>query len=223
MHVPAGLKTKRAIAALSATAVLAGGGAAVAAGGDGPAGEAERVEADIAQRLGVSEAELEAAYEGAMIASIDRAAAAGRIDRAGAREARETIRSAEMPAFGPPPPGHFAHPGGPHGGPPFARAAAAYLGITESELERRLTGGASLAQIAEDEGRAVAGLREVLLDDARRDLRREVDAGRLDSDQAQEMLVELRSHLDEVIHAEMGAPGSPGGPPPLGVSPGDRP
>lgn len=242
MQVPAGLKTKRAIAALSVSAVLAGGGAAVAAGGGGPAREAERVEADIAQRLGVSEAELEAAYEGAMIASIDRAVEEGRIDRARARGAREAIRSAEMPAFGAPPPGHFAHPGGPHGNPPFAQAAAAYLGITETELERRLTGGDSLARIAEDEGKAVAGLREVLLDDARRDLHREVDAGRLGSDQAQEMLVDLRSHLDEVIQAELGAPGAPGGPlplgpggegapplmapggpPPLGVSLGDRP
>ena len=215
-------KTKRAIAALTVTAVLGGGGAALAASGDDRARDAEQFEADIAERLGVSEAELESAWEGAMIESVERARREGEISAADAREAEEAIRSGDVPAFGPPPLAHHAGPvgpGGPHPAPPFADIAARYLGLSEERLEERLADGETLAAIARDEGKSVDGLRDALLADARERLSREVDAGRLDADDAQEMLAQLRSHLGDLVRGRLPAhpaPGGPGGPPPFG-------
>src|SRR3712207_4931464 len=119
--------TRRAVVALTVVAALGGGGAALAAAGD-PAREAEQFEADVAERLGVSEAELESAYEGAMIDSVERARRRGDISAADADQAEEAIRSGDVPPFAPPPLGHPGGPGGPHAFPPFADIASRYLG-----------------------------------------------------------------------------------------------
>ena len=207
-------KSKRAIAALTVTAVLGGGGAALAASADDPARDAEQFETDLAERLGVSEAELEGAYEGAMIESVERARRQGEISAADARDAEEAIRSGDIPPFAPPPlagPGPHVGPGGPHAFPPFADVAARYLGVPEERLEERLADGETMAAIAREEGKSVDGLRDALLADARERLSGEVDAGRLDADDAQEMLAELRSHLGDLLRGRLPDHPGPGG------------
>ena len=216
--------TRRAIAALTVTAVLGGGGAALAASGNNGTSEAEQFESDVAERLGVSEAELENAYEGAMIESVERARRKGDISAADAQEAEEAIRSADFPLVGPPPLVHHGVPGGPHAFPPFADIAARYLGVSEERLAERLADGETLAGIAREEGKAVDGLRDALLADARERLSREVDAGRIDADDAQEMLARLRSDLGDLLRGrlpEPPVPGAPGGPPMLEGSHGE--
>jgi hypothetical protein len=206
--------TKRALVLVTVAAALGGGGAALAAAGD-PAREAEQFEADVAERLGVSEAELESAYEGAMLDSVRRARREGVISAADAREATEAIQSGDVPPFAPPP---LGAPGGPHAFPPFADIASRYLGVSEERLEQRLQDGETLAGIARDEGKAVDGLRDALLADARERLRSEVDAGRLDADDAQEMLTELRSHLGDLLRGRLPEPpgsAAPGDPAPF--------
>ena len=56
--------------------------------------------------------------------------------------------------------------GGPFAGGLFAvlHAAATYLGLTDAQLRQQLAGGASLAKIATDQGKAVDGLEAALKD-----------------------------------------------------------
>ena len=226
MELKSALRTKKALAAVTVTAVLAGGGAALAAGGDGPGREAEQFESDLANRLGVSETALEDAYEAAMIESVDRAREDGRITSDQAADAKEAIRSGELPPIGPPLAGAPGGPGGPSGHLPVADIASRYLGVSEEQLEKRLSAGESLAEVAGAEGKAVDGLRDAILADARERLSADVNAGRLDADDAQQMLAEMRSHMGDLLRGRLpeppaGAPLGPSpayapGPPPLG-------
>src|ERR671915_356977 len=45
--------------------------------------------------------------------------------------------------------------------------AAEYLGVSEDELEERLNEGSTLAEVAEAEGKSVAGLKQALVDAAK--------------------------------------------------------
>jgi len=105
---------------------------------------------------------------------------------------------------GPGPPGV-----GPRAG--FLDAAATYLGVTRAELRTAHENGTSLAQLATQKGKTVAGLKQAIYDGAKADLDKAVTAGRITSAQETTMLSGLQSHLDDIVNST--------GPPPLGPPP----
>lgn len=94
----------------------------------------------------------------------------------------------------------------------FATAVASYLGITKPELKTARDNGTSLAQLATQEGKTVAGLEAAIYADAKAHLDKDVAAGKLTAAQETSMLANLQSHLDDMVNAT--------GPPPLGPPPG---
>jgi uncharacterized coiled-coil protein SlyX len=113
---------------------------------------------------------------------------------------------------GPGPPGL-----GPRAG--FLDAAASYLGLTHAELRTARQNGTSLAQLATQNGKSVAGLKQAMYDAAKADLDKAVTAGRITSAQETTMLNRLQSHLDDVVNSTGPPPHNSTGPPPLGPPP----
>ena len=105
---------------------------------------------------------------------------------------------------GPGPPG-----AGPRAG--FANAVASYLGLTKAELRTARDNGTSLAQLATQQGKSVAGLKQAIYDAAKSDLDKAVAAGRITAAQETRMLSGLQAHLDDMVNGT--------GPPPLGPPP----
>jgi hypothetical protein len=105
-------------------------------------------------------------------------------------------------------------PGGPGLGGPRAgaiEAVADYLGLTKAQLRTAHENGTTLAQLATQQGKSVAGLEQAMYDAAKADLDKAVAAGRITSAQEKTMLSRLQSHLDDMVNAN--------GPPPLGPPP----
>jgi hypothetical protein len=94
----------------------------------------------------------------------------------------------------------------------FATAVASYLGITKAELKTARDNGTSLAQLATQSGKTVAGLKAAIYADAKAHLDKDVTAGKLTAAQETSMLANLQSHLDDMVSAT--------GPPPHGPPPG---
>ena len=111
--------------------------------------------------------------------------------------------TAATAACGPGPGGRGARAG-------FLDAAATYLGLTQAELRTAHQNGTTLAQLAEQKGKAVAGLKQAIYDAAKAHLDAEVTAGRITAAQETTMLADLQSHLDDIVNGT----GPPSGPPP---------
>jgi hypothetical protein len=109
--------------------------------------------------------------------------------------------------------GQKCGPGGPGHGPLASslNAVAAYLGVTKAELRAARENGTSLAGLATQKGKSVAGLKQAIYDAAKADLDNAVAAGRVTSAQETTRLSELQSHLDDIVNST--------GPPPLGPPP----
>jgi polyhydroxyalkanoate synthesis regulator phasin len=86
------------------------------------------------------------------------------------------------------------------GGGPFGEAAAAYLGLTPAELRAQIESGKTLAQIATDQGKPVDGLEAAILAGAKTALDKAVTAGKITAAQEQQMLDDLKSHIDDVVN-----------------------
>jgi hypothetical protein len=101
---------------------------------------------------------------------------------------------------------------GPGAHPDFATAVASYLGITKAELKTARDNGMSLAQLATQNGKTVAGLKAAIYADAKAHLDKDATAGNLTAARETSMLASLQSHLDDIVNAT--------GPPPHGPPPG---
>ena len=192
--------------------VIAGAAAALAVGGagpgvaatklaDSPSAESKAIVNDAAKSLGVEPSKLEAALEKAFEDRIDAAVAAGRLTKAQGEELKQRIESGDFPLFGPPAfgPGF----GMPH---PFFHgldAAASYLGLTEEQLESRLEGGKTLAQIAKAEVKSVDGLKAALVKDAKAKLDAAVKAGTLTKAEEQKVLQDLEQRIDDLVDGQL--------------------
>ena len=101
-------------------------------------------------------------------------------------------------------------------GDPIA-AAASYLGLSVEQLGQDLKGGKTLAQVASEQGKSVAGLEQAILDAAKAELDRSVAAGAITDAQEQQILSQLRSSLDDFVNGKSGLSIKIAGPlPPLG-------
>jgi hypothetical protein len=114
--------------------------------------------AGVAERLGISEAELREAFEAEALERLDAAVAAGRLTEEQAARIRERIEAGRPPLH--------RHPG--HR--PIARmieTAAEYVGVDPADLLAELRTGKSLAEVAEAHGKTAAGLEQALLEEAK--------------------------------------------------------
>jgi hypothetical protein len=194
---------RKVIAGAAAALAVGGAGAGVAATklADSPSAESKAIVNDAAKSLGVEPSKLEAALEKAFEDRIDAAVAAGRLTKAQGEELKQRIESGDFPLFGPPAfgPGF----GMPH---PFFHgldAAASYLGLTEEQLESRLEGGKTLAQIAKAEVKSVDGLKAALVKDAKAKLDAAVKAGTLTKAEEQKVLKDLEQRIDDLVDGQL--------------------
>jgi hypothetical protein len=201
--------SKRIVAVLAATTLLVLGGVAFAQTqrDDHAAGRQAFLD-DVANRLGVSSADLEQALTDAQITRIDKALADGRITKEQADRLKEHIESGKGPLFGFPPERGF---GGPHGGfgpgghdfhhgpPAFFEAAATYLGMTADELREALDEDTSLADVAKAKGKSVDGLEQAIVAAVEKQLDEAVKTGRLTEERKTEFLDRFRDHVDELV------------------------
>jgi hypothetical protein len=206
-------KSRKILAATVAGLAVTGGvGAGIAASQDDA--RASSFFDSVAKHLGISSQELEDATRAAAIDQVDAALEDGRITEERAEELKSRIESGEMPPFFGP--GlFFERPGrgGEHGfgfgfGPGLGfhfggklDAAAEYLGVTEDELRDALGSGKSLAEIAEEKGKSVDGLKDALLAEAQTRLDEAVADERLTREQADRILERLREGIDDLVNA----------------------
>jgi hypothetical protein len=227
------LTSKKILAATVAGLAVAGGGTAIAASqADSPASSFFD---SVAEHLGISSEELEDATKAAALDQVDQALEQGRITEEQAEELRSRIESGEGPGlFGP---GLFGFRG--HGGPdgvdgpgadhsfPFLHdklsPAAEYLGLTEAELFEQLREGKSLAEVAEAEGKPVAGLKQAILDGAKSALDEAVANERLTQAQADAVYERLQGFIDELVNGSLPGPRDHGFATPFGGPPGFAP
>jgi hypothetical protein len=195
-------RTKLALAAGAAVAVVGAGGA-LAAAKLSPSEESKAVVEDAAAQLGVEPAELTAALKQALKNRVDAAVEAGRLTESQGTELKQRIEEDEFPALG----GHlFGHQRGPghhfqHAARVALDTAATYLGVTEAELRASLRDGQSLADVAKAEGKSVDGLVDALVREATERLDQAVEDGKLTDAQRDE----LAEHLEEAITAAVNA------------------
>jgi polyhydroxyalkanoate synthesis regulator phasin len=198
-------RTTQIVVIAAFAAILAVGvGAALAGGGLGT--DRDAFLNDVAKRLDVTPAALEAALKGAYDDRIDAAVKDGKLSKEQGEAMKQRSAEGGLPLFG------GGHRGGfGHRGPGGLDAAATYLGLTGAELHARLESGKSLAEIAKAEGKSVAGLEQALTAELKTKLDAAVKAGKLTQAQADEMLKQMTSRLDDMVNGTMGAGMHPGG------------
>ena len=200
---------KRKVVVIGAvTLAAAAGGAAFAATRSGtPQQESQAVIDDAAAQLGIAPAKLSDALKKALENRVDAAVAAGTITKAQGDELKARIASGDVPLIA----GAFGHHG--FGGHGFGHlsAAAAYLGLSESELQAQLAAGKTLADVAKAQGKSVDGLVSALLADEKKELDAAVAAGRLTQAQAEELLANAKQRITDLVNGTMPGPGSHGG------------
>jgi hypothetical protein len=92
--------------------------------------------------------------------------------------------------------GHWKRPGG-------LDAAATYLDLDEAGILQRLRDGETLAEIAEDEGKTVAGLVDAMTAKADERVDEAVEDGRLDEDRAAELKSKLDERVRDIVNGEV--------------------
>jgi len=209
--------------------VVAGLGAAGAIAASSlfhPREEAQAVIDDAADQLGVEPSELSDALQQALENRIDEGVRAGRLTEEQAERMKERLGSGAPLFFG------FGGPHGrsgfhAHGGSFQILGAASYLGLTEDELREALR-DSTLAEIAKDRDKPVAGLVDALVATQAKRIDQAVDEGRLSEEQATALQNGLEERTESLVNGELRRPGdnrqrfwhgsgSPRGPPGFGV------
>ena len=195
------------VAAAATLAVVGGAAAAVAATGSGSRGS-DFLDS-VARHLGVSPQKLKDATKAAAVDQVDADLAAGRITKAQADELKKRIEAGDGvlggPGFGRGP-GFGGPPGPGFGRPAIANeiaAAAKYLGLSEADLRSKLSDGQSLADVAKAQSKDLDGLKTAILDAAKADLDKAVAAKKLTQSQADDIYNGLKSHIDDVVNANV--------------------
>jgi hypothetical protein len=195
------LTSKKALAAVAAVLAVGGGGAAVAASQGSSSSPSAFLDA-VARHLGISSEKLRDATKAAAIDQVNAALEDGRITKAQADALKSRIEAGEVPPFfGPGPFGGFGLHAHFHGPGDHLSAAASYLGLTVDQLLAKLQDGTSLADVAKAEGKSVDGLKQAVVDGAKKDLDAAVADGDLTQAEADAVLERLRSHVDDLVDA----------------------
>jgi lambda repressor-like predicted transcriptional regulator len=200
-------RTRWLATAAAALAVVMGGGTALAA--TGSSNPASDFLGDVARRLGISQDRLEDAIDDAAIARIDAAVAAGDLTKGEGEVLKERVRSGDVPGILPGlrgpgvEVGPLGYPGvvgpGEMGGADVLATAAEYLGMDAADVREALCDGKSLADLADDNGKSVDGLKQALRDEIRKDADQAVEDGALTKDQADRLAVRLSDAVDDLV------------------------
>ncbi len=180
-----------AAAATGAVALLIGGGAAFA--GQDAADKGARCEArlaKIAEKQGVTVAEVEARVSERLTAKVDAALQSGRINAERAAMLKERIAEGTLCK------GHALR--AKLGRHRLLAAAAEFLGLDRAELRAALP-GTSLSALAEKQGKSVAGLRAALLAPVEAKLAKAVETNRISQERADRLLDRLENRVDRII------------------------
>jgi len=196
------LNSKRVLVATSAVALAVGAGGAIAAS-KSSATRGDGFLARVAGHLGISTQKLQDATKAAAIDQVNADLKAGRITKAQADELKAQIEKGGVPLLfgGPHRFGDFGHHGipfGPRHG--HLSAAADYLGLSVPQLLQKLGNGQSLADVAKAQDKSVDGLKQAILDGAKKDFDQAVKDGFLTEAQAKQELSELQSRLDDIVN-----------------------
>lgn len=210
------LRRPAALAAVALVAVAGGGVAYAATSASDPR---DALLDDAAKRLNVSPDDLRSALKGAAADQLDEAVQDGKLTQRQADAMKRHLDrdGGPIPFGGPPPGGKLMLRVGPGLGP-LGRgldAAADYLGLSPAQLRKRLAGGDSLADVAQAQGKSVDGLEQALVDAAKAELDKAVDAGKLTADQRDALVRDLERHVRDMVQGKnprFGGPCGPGGP-----------
>jgi hypothetical protein len=219
-------RTGRLIATGAALALVAGGGAAYAAGTSHAAKKsagrgaivraaagylgltpaqlrADLVKgqslAQIANAQNKSVSGLEQTIETALKARLDAAVAAGKLSSTQEATILAAVSSRLDKLI------NTAHPGlkariGARLRRGLIRVSATYLGVTPAQLRTELKAGKTLAQVATEHGKTVAGLEQAIETAVTNRLDKAVAAGKLTGAQEQRILSNLQSRLDKLVN-----------------------
>ncbi len=183
------------VAVVGATALLAGGGAALASGpGNDRGARCEKRLEKIAERRGVSVAELESKVKERLGARVDAALEAGRISSERAAKLKERISAGTLcNAARAVKIGHARHAS--HG---MFKAAAQFLGLDRAALKAQLPGN-SLASLALKQGKTVEALEAAALAPAQARLAGAVTSGRITRVSADRILERLERVVGRLV------------------------
>lgn len=208
--------------AVGAALVLAAGVAAVGAQSGDDGGGSSFLDR-VAAKLGIDTPRLEQAIDDARNDQIDQAVQDGDLTEEQAQRLRDRLEGLPGDApFG----GPFGGPGGGFGSkfrhrpdgdlkfgffPPGLRpgqsreALATFVGITTDQLNAQLAAdGATLATVAEANGKSRDDLKAFIRGEAESALNEAVDGGRLTRERADALLQRLDEHIDRLIDADWG-------------------
>lgn len=189
-----------AVAVLALGVVAIGGAAA-----DEDDGLVGSFLARVADKLGVSEDELKTAIDEAGTETLDEAVAEGLLTE---RQA-ERLQEGNFPFRGRP--GHMSGRGPGHGPGHVMDAAAEALGMPQDELMEQLRDGASLAEVAEAQGKDLEAFKAELLDQIKAQLDELVAEDDLTQEQADGIFQRTKDNIDSIVSGE-GCLGGFGGP-----------
>ena len=190
-----------AVAVLGLATVAIGGAITSAQEGDGPIGT---LLSKVADKLGVSEEELQTAFDEARDETIDEAVAEGRLTEEQAERLKE--RAAEGDLLFPRPPGegrfHPRQGACQRGTGLVIEAAAQVLDMPKEELVEELKDGNSLAKVAEAQGMSVEEFEAALLEQVNVQLDEMVADSTITQEQADRILQGIEDRIDRVVHAQ---------------------
>ena len=176
--------------AASAT-LLVGGGAALAASGDGGRGNmCEQRLAKIAENRGVSVEQLQADIKARVLARIDAAEKAGRISSERATRLRARVSEGSLC-------GARNHVRARIAARSMLRAAADFLGLNREQLRAQLP-GTSLTGLAEKQGKSASALEAAMVAPAKARLAKAVADKKLSQDRADEILAKLEKSAERL-------------------------
>jgi uncharacterized protein YidB (DUF937 family) len=157
--------------------------------------------ARLAENLGISEEDLQAAVQTTQLEILDEAVAAGRIDEEKAADIRERIESGEGFGF------HFG-PGGPgghgHRGHVAIEGVAEFLAIERATVIDAIQDGQTLAEIAVANGSTAEALIDHLVAQLEERVNAKVADGDIAQERADEILENARERITELVNREPG-------------------
>ena len=192
------------IAALAtAGALLAGGGTALADDGDGAGKRCERLLERIAEKRGITVAELQAKLKERALERIEAALKDGRISEERAQELRTRVN--EGKACGLLKQARQARMHHQRAVKRLLAGAANYLGLTKEELRAELRSGKTLKQLAEGQGKSVSGLVDAMLAPVKESLDKAVSEGKITDERRDAILQRLTELANRLVERTFAA------------------
>ena len=148
----------------------------------------------VAEKLGVSEEQLETAIQEVQLETIDEAVAEGRITEEQATKLRERTED-----------GVHLFPKRPHhhrGVGQIAESAAQVLGMEKSVLVEQLKEGSSLAEVAATQGMSVEEFTTALLSQTQTQIDQMVQDGKLTVERAEQLSQGIEENIDRIVNGQ---------------------